>query len=92
MAKDNGRPEFKDRHLLWVIFGLLAAVAVWNHIFPEKRPEKTGNIEFDRCMERLAYGDEKTSRAVCLQDMVGTLPEPDCHVEWDGRANPSVCE
>lgn len=66
--------------------------AAWNQIFPDEKAAKTGNGAFDRCMERLGYGDEATSRAVCMQAVTETATEVDCHVEWDGRANPTVCE
>ena len=84
--------KLKDIHIGWMIVGFLALAAIWNQMNPDPKPVKTGNVEFDKCMERLSYGDEATSRTLCLQEATGTLPKTECHVEWDGRSNPTVCE
>lgn len=93
MDEEKRKSDREDKGCIYIVIGALALAALWNQISPDPKPAKTGNVVFDKCMERLAYGDEATSKHLCLQEVTGTIPDGEnCHVEWDGHNNPTVCE
>ena len=51
-------------------------------------------LEYRGCVERSSYANlsDYSLSQMCRQSALGQVGSAKCHTEWDGRANPTVCE
>jgi hypothetical protein len=95
----------KDEWPSWVWWagGIFALLAYCNYSERDQRrapPNATvgmtaGQIsEYEGCLRRSSYADlsDYTKSEMCRRSALGLDSEVNCKTEWDGRANPDVCE
>jgi hypothetical protein len=97
-AKDQGNLNW-----VWWAGGIFLLLAYWNYSDRDTRAAPANAtagmtsgqvLVYEDCMSNSrAYNlSGYTESSMCRSSALGLDSKLDCHVEWDGRANPTVCE
>jgi hypothetical protein len=90
----------EDRRWGWAILIGIAALFLWGHENAQKDRQDAAQTaaqfgpEMQACLARISYANlpQESLVKMCKDEISGRLKEPDCHNDWDARANPNVCD
>lgn len=105
MANDTATQSDDQGNLQWLWWagGIFLLLAYCNYSEKDERAEPVDAlvgmsapqiVEYQQCMTNArGYNlSDFTKSSMCRQSALGLDSKLDCHVEWDARANPTVCE
>lgn len=98
--KETAKDEWPS--WVWWAGGIFLLLAYCNYTDRDQRPAPanatlgmtSGQIaEYEDCLRRSSYGSlsDYTKSEMCRRSALGLDSALNCETEWDGRANPDVC-
>ena len=103
MSNQRSKGESGSSDWAWWTGGVLLVLVYLNYSGRDHRPEPSNAVVGMSARETLAYrscmrssGPYNLSGAaqsdLCRKSALGVGGGQRCHVDWDGRSNPTVCE
>lgn len=103
MTNQPEKGEAVRSNWLWWTLGVFLLLAYCNYSDRDERPEPANatvgmsygeSSEYRRCMESSRGYDlsDYVKSDTCRKSALGYGAGSNCHVEWDGYANATVCE
>lgn len=103
MANESEKHNDGKSNWLWWTGGILLLLTYCNYSERDQRPEPANASTGLSATEMIAYRtcmgssgafslSEYAKSEMCRRSALGLDRGAECRVEWDGRANPTVCE
>lgn len=103
MKNEFGKTNDGGANWAWWVGGVFLFLAYCNYSDRDQRGEPDNAaavltvshaVAYRECMESSSsYNISDYAKSdICRQSALGIDTDSDCHTEWDGRGNPTVCE